>query len=897
MKKKSLSVLIALSLAVTTALPAASVFADTTTPVVTTAPASTYGVEYEAHVQSIGWQSPVTVTGDQTDVTNVTEAGTTGQSKRIEALKITGTNLPAGASITYQTHVQSIGWQSAVTETGNVAVDSAAQAGTTGQSKRVEAVKITLAGLPGYAVKYQAHVQSIGWQAPVTVNNGTDISDATIAGTTGQSKRVEAIKIEIVKTDAEKQAEVAAINAVAQAQASQAQADITAATTAVQAVQDTTENAALTAQLAAITPALAVSSVSAINDKAIQIKFTQPVLASTVITGGTVDSSNVTTGTLNNSNITIVGMTGAQTVTAATAAASLSADGKTLTITPSGTEYFGGNYAVTVTSSVTDTSTSANAIVPYSGIVNDVDTVRPTISAPTYTVNGIANFAFSEPVNATAAQIAAAMTVTKVSDGSTVAVAAGDITPATDGTSFTFNMHNLTADTAYTVTFVGLEDYAGNLINPNPVLYTITNSKVDTTAPTVVSVVPTSLTTMKVTFSEPLTAAAGVIGDYSIDGAAPVAIDTASGTGNTTLDSTNTVATVTVPAVTAGIHSIAISNFTDLSGNAGTTTAKSVSFAADTAPTYVSSQTVTIGSDEYLIVNYNKDVTVNAASNALTGTYVGSNSVTNSFANVLGTDASLYNPDSNGLSQSIKIKVTSLASGTYSAVIPSTLVQDVAGTGAAAQNVSFALGTIADATTVPVPTVADVQSANINQVEVTFNTDVTAATALNVANYTVEGQNVFSNAIFKGNDKTVILTLNPNAINLSGNRLFAIANITSVGGKVMNAFSADEPFVANLAPTIKTASLTAPNIITLTLSKSVNAVAGNFVVNVNGTPTTATVTVGGSGTSTITLTGSANFITNTSDVITVTTAAPTGTAAITATDGTIAGTQTITVAH
>jgi hypothetical protein len=364
MKKKSLSVLIALSLAVTTALPAASVFADTTTPVVTAAasttvaPASTYGVEYEAHVQSIGWQSPVTVTGDQTDVTNVTQAGTTGQSKRIEALKITGTNLPAGASIIYQTHVQSIGWQSAVTETGNVAVDSAPQAGTTGQSKRVEALKITLAGLPGYAVKYQAHVQSIGWQAPVTVNNGTDISDATIAGTTGLSKRVEALKIEIVKTDAEKTAEVTAINAVAQAQASKATADITAATTAVQAVLDTTENAALTAQIAAITAntKITVSSVTATAANTIQVK----------LSSAPADTSKVTFATTNGGTPVTTTTTWDATNTVATLTAS--------------SNFADGTYAVDVNNNGTDLGSNNVTIT-------DQAVAKITITSSTLSVN------------------------------------------------------------------------------------------------------------------------------------------------------------------------------------------------------------------------------------------------------------------------------------------------------------------------------------------------------------------------------------------------------------------------------------------------------------------------------------------------------------------------------
>ena len=39
------------------------------------------------------------------------------------------------------------------------------------------------------SVKYQTHVQDIGWQ--------TQVKDGEIAGTEGQSKRLEAIKIEI----------------------------------------------------------------------------------------------------------------------------------------------------------------------------------------------------------------------------------------------------------------------------------------------------------------------------------------------------------------------------------------------------------------------------------------------------------------------------------------------------------------------------------------------------------------------------------------------------------------------------------------------------------------------------------------------------------------------------
>ena len=81
-------------------------------------------------------------------------------------------------------HVQNIGWQNWV-KNGEIA-------GTTGQSLRVEAIRIKLPNdLIGFGdVEYQVHVQNIGWQN--WVKNGE------IAGTTGQSLRVEAIQIELV---------------------------------------------------------------------------------------------------------------------------------------------------------------------------------------------------------------------------------------------------------------------------------------------------------------------------------------------------------------------------------------------------------------------------------------------------------------------------------------------------------------------------------------------------------------------------------------------------------------------------------------------------------------------------------------------------------------------------
>jgi levansucrase len=146
-----------------------------TTTVVKADTVNQIGVQYQSHVQSIGWQNPVS---------DGAEAGTHGKSLRVEALKLNLLNAPKGAKINYQAHVENIGWQNAV--------EDGAEAGTDGKSLRVEAIKISLKNLPGYSVQYRVHVQNIGWMDWV--------SDGQAAGTTGKSLRIEAVEIKLVKT-------------------------------------------------------------------------------------------------------------------------------------------------------------------------------------------------------------------------------------------------------------------------------------------------------------------------------------------------------------------------------------------------------------------------------------------------------------------------------------------------------------------------------------------------------------------------------------------------------------------------------------------------------------------------------------------------------------------------
>ncbi len=131
-------------------------------------------ITYQTHVQNIGWQA---------EKADGEVSGTSGQSLRLEAIKIKlGSSIDGG--LTYATHVQDIGWQSFVSN-GQLS-------GTSGQSKRLEAIKINLTGNAAnqYDIYYRVHAQNFGWLG--WAKNGQS------AGTSGYSYRLEAIQIVLV---------------------------------------------------------------------------------------------------------------------------------------------------------------------------------------------------------------------------------------------------------------------------------------------------------------------------------------------------------------------------------------------------------------------------------------------------------------------------------------------------------------------------------------------------------------------------------------------------------------------------------------------------------------------------------------------------------------------------
>lgn len=132
-------------------------------------------IKYKSHVQDYGWMDYV--------MSGI--SGTTGESKRVEAMNIELLNNKIGGGIEYKSHIQDYGWENAFAKDN-------AMTGTSGESKRLEAIQIRLYGEVANVcdIYYRVHVQDFGWLG--WAKNGE------ISGTTGLSKRIEAIEIYLV---------------------------------------------------------------------------------------------------------------------------------------------------------------------------------------------------------------------------------------------------------------------------------------------------------------------------------------------------------------------------------------------------------------------------------------------------------------------------------------------------------------------------------------------------------------------------------------------------------------------------------------------------------------------------------------------------------------------------
>lgn len=120
-------------------------------------------IGYKAHVQNIGWQN-WKYDGEI--------AGTTGEHKRLESIRI-----DYDKPIYAKAHIEDIGW----VDYGKININTVI--GTVGKSKKLEA--LCLKG----NFKYSVHIEDFGW------TNWTEADGVITLGSVGLRKSIEAIKI------------------------------------------------------------------------------------------------------------------------------------------------------------------------------------------------------------------------------------------------------------------------------------------------------------------------------------------------------------------------------------------------------------------------------------------------------------------------------------------------------------------------------------------------------------------------------------------------------------------------------------------------------------------------------------------------------------------------------
>ncbi len=99
-------------------------------------------------------------------------------------------NKSSDASVNYSVHAQTYGWMDTVQD--------GTMAGTSGEAKRLEAIQISLGNAPvSGSIQYRVHRQTYGWESDWK-------SDGATSGTTGEGKRLEAIQIKLTGQMAEK---------------------------------------------------------------------------------------------------------------------------------------------------------------------------------------------------------------------------------------------------------------------------------------------------------------------------------------------------------------------------------------------------------------------------------------------------------------------------------------------------------------------------------------------------------------------------------------------------------------------------------------------------------------------------------------------------------------------
>lgn len=573
-----------------------------------------------------------------------------------------------------------------------------------------------------------------------------------------------------------------------------------------------------------------VASVSAINAKQIEIKFNKAVDKSTVF-------SNVTTGTLHAGVVTVKRTVNDTTdanknvdSSSDTITGSLSADGKTLTLTvdAASAKYFDGTYAVTVSDAVK--TTDGKTLAAYAGTFTAKDQTAPTVKEVVYnTITNQVEVTFAEPV-------------TRVPDVvrlngepvSGVAFVAG-----TNQTKVAFTKpSSVAAGSTASIYVAGTTDAASNILSPYNGNLTFTN---DASALQVTSVTQISSNKVKVVFNKSLAS-----NDATIDGALTAIIDgtvVAAGDVTAALDTTDTSkktvivtfsGSYTAPnyfygsSATSKAVTLTFANdvITDVFGKKLAATTQSITMTKDVAgPQVVSAKIASNGVD--IEVTFDEEIA--AAGNT-------ANIVLRKDGVAMGTAVSAVRKGATGDDAKVLVITPAAAdlvsgklpAGTYTVRLEAGAIAD-----AHTNNNAVATTTVSKAaTTTDLTAIIATQTSQRNIFEVTFSEDVTTSSALNLANYTLDGAALPSGTdiYFKNGaaNRTVVIALPKGSINIGvvgtgTNARLAVSGVQTSSGKTVVPTSGTVLVEDNTAATLQSATLVGSNVLKLTFNENISA--------------------------------------------------------------------------
>jgi hypothetical protein len=524
-------------------------------------------------------------------------------------------------------------------------------------------------------------------------------------------------------------------------------------------------------------PTSEVASVESINAKQVEITFTKAVDVDSVIKD--VDTGELVAGVVTVDAVGEANATGALK-------GELSEDGKTLTLTAANT--FDGRYSVTV---VDAEDMDGEEVASYAGFFTADDVTRPTVASVSYTSANTAKVSFSEPVKEWGA-----ITL----NGVTAAVEAGSDYVLIDISSLDYEEKG-------TVTFVGVEDHAGNFVSPNPLKVDVTRPAEDVTKPVVDSMSVVSDSRVKVVFSEELASAS-----FSINGVAVTDVDV----------DDDTVTYYLNADLKDGVNKVEVTSFEDISGNAGKAETRQFVVSVDDIAPELKSSEVLVDEDgqEFLQLSFSEAIELGTAgAQSFDGKLVVDYVTTNGAS---FTATPLVDEDD---STKVNIPLQNAEKGTWTVSLGEGFVNDLsqASNDLATTKVSFVRGEDEETTE---PTELEVTASEAdNVVTLTFNGKLAGATATNVSNYSIEGAAVKSAVLTSNTDTTatVQLTFDSESIVANGDYQLELDGVTAADGTLVDVDPIELNLTENVSPELTSAELVNGQDIVLSFSEAIEA--------------------------------------------------------------------------